>query len=134
MIFLTGIPAYRPVTVPSRLGIVTAVFLGKQLASLTPSPAVASNSANAFLASQDLPYDYCFAANSSLIPSTSVQPSDCNCYIQLRAADKSRFPDDIYCQKKRKSDQGCWLTRPRCFQLHDIFISFQCLCHHRHLA
>ncbi|KAJ5184409.1 hypothetical protein N7472_009249 [Penicillium cf. griseofulvum] len=41
--------------------------------------------------SQHLPYNYCFAANSSLIPSTSVQPSDCNCYIQLRAADKSAF-------------------------------------------
>ncbi|CAI7646710.1 unnamed protein product, partial [Penicillium palitans] len=39
----------------------------------------------------NLPYNYCFAANSSLISSTSVQPSDCNCYIQLRAADKSIF-------------------------------------------
>ncbi|KAF4161886.1 hypothetical protein CNMCM6936_002900 [Aspergillus lentulus] len=37
------------------------------------------------------PHDYCFSANMSLIPSTSVQPPACSCYIQLRAQDQSLF-------------------------------------------
>ncbi|KAJ5218703.1 uncharacterized protein N7498_000802 [Penicillium cinerascens] len=37
-----------------------------------------------------LPHEYCFAPNTSIIASTSAQPADCNCYIQIREADKSK--------------------------------------------
>lgn len=41
------------------------------------------------VATETLPHDYCFPANTSLISSTSAQPAECGCYIQLRAEDMS---------------------------------------------
>ncbi|EFX06453.1 peptidoglycan-binding protein [Grosmannia clavigera kw1407] len=47
--------------------------------------------ANITTANITYPYDYCFAPNISLIDSRSVQPDECDCYIQVREEDKGYF-------------------------------------------
>ncbi|KAM5506240.1 hypothetical protein McanMca71_002433 [Microsporum canis] len=37
------------------------------------------------------PHDFCVEPNIRLIPPTSVQQSDCNCYVQLHKSDKDDF-------------------------------------------
>ncbi|KAL4880689.1 hypothetical protein BJY04DRAFT_69909 [Aspergillus karnatakaensis] len=37
------------------------------------------------------PFDFCFATNKTLIPETSLQPPDCDCYIQFRKEDRHFF-------------------------------------------
>ncbi|OJJ42140.1 hypothetical protein ASPZODRAFT_105672 [Penicilliopsis zonata CBS 506.65] len=42
------------------------------------------------------PFGYCMEPNTTLIPSTSVQPSSCDCYIQFRAADQEQFTCSMF--------------------------------------
>ncbi|PGH35458.1 hypothetical protein GX50_01673 [[Emmonsia] crescens] len=42
------------------------------------------------------PQDHCMKPNTKLIPPTSLQPSDCDCYVQLRAADKAIFKCSMF--------------------------------------
>ncbi|RDW83597.1 LysM peptidoglycan-binding domain-containing protein [Aspergillus mulundensis] len=45
---------------------------------------------------ETFPYSYCFSANTTLIPESSAQPSECSCYIQFRAEDESLFSCDMF--------------------------------------
>ncbi|KLJ12564.1 hypothetical protein EMPG_12392 [Blastomyces silverae] len=42
------------------------------------------------------PQDHCMAPNTNLIPPTSIQPSECECYVQFRAADKAIFKCSMF--------------------------------------
>ncbi|KAL4995199.1 hypothetical protein BDV10DRAFT_188315 [Aspergillus recurvatus] len=48
---------------------------------------------------ETFPYSYCFSANSTLIPESPVQPSECSCYIQFRAEDESLFTCDMFASR-----------------------------------
>lgn len=49
------------------------------------------------------PYDYCFDPKPEFIPPTSLQPTECSCYIQLRIQDKSKRTQSTSLMRTRKT-------------------------------